>query len=302
MGGRSIQIQTVLYQNEKSALYRSMDSLQRALEICREAGGELDSAHLVYGDASPSPLFTEEEIRAVQEQYRGAFSFDYLYFGFNSGTSKGHNIMAESCNTDYLQIMNPDIILSPRYFLEILKPFHTEELRVGMVEARQTPVEHPKEYDRETGVTAWGTLACAVCITGLYHELGGLDAESFFMYCDDVDFSWRVRLAGYQVIYQPLAVVYHAKRLSERATWQPTKAEMFYSAEAKLMVAYKYSNPRLVKKLLEEYSKSDDPDLRLIAKEFIKKREQNSLPRPIDSDHRVATFIDGAYARHRFFM
>ena len=31
------------------------------------------------------------------------------------------------------------------------------------------------------------------------------------MYCDDVDFSWRVRLLGYKVIYRSDAPVFHAE-------------------------------------------------------------------------------------------
>jgi len=31
----------------------------------------------------------------------------------------------------------------------------------------------------------------------------------FFMYCEDVDLSWRLRLLGYTIIYAPSAVAYH---------------------------------------------------------------------------------------------
>jgi len=31
----------------------------------------------------------------------------------------------------------------------------------------------------------------------------------FFMYCEDVDLSWRLRLLGYRIIFAPDAVVYH---------------------------------------------------------------------------------------------
>jgi len=30
----------------------------------------------------------------------------------------------------------------------------------------------------------------------LFLELQGFDADTFFLYCDDVDLSWRVRLAA----------------------------------------------------------------------------------------------------------
>ncbi len=31
----------------------------------------------------------------------------------------------------------------------------------------------------------------------------------FFMYCEDVDLSWRLRLLGHRILYVPSAIVYH---------------------------------------------------------------------------------------------
>ncbi|WP_182050207.1 glycosyltransferase [Changpingibacter yushuensis] len=42
----------------------------------------------------------------------------------------------------------------------------------------------------------------------VYEELGGFD-ERFFMFYEDVDFGWRVNLAGYSVRYVPTSVAYH---------------------------------------------------------------------------------------------
>jgi GT2 family glycosyltransferase len=33
--------------------------------------------------------------------------------------------------------------------------------------------------------------------------------ESLFMYCEDVDLGWRLRLRGYGCVYAPAGVVYH---------------------------------------------------------------------------------------------
>ena len=91
-----------------------------------------------------------------------------------------------------------------------MEPLKLKE--VGMVEARQTPLEHAKEYNTKTGgETEWASTACTVFKTEVYNKINGFDAETFFLYCDDLDFSWRVRLAGYKIIYMPSAIVYHAK-------------------------------------------------------------------------------------------
>lgn len=42
----------------------------------------------------------------------------------------------------------------------------------------------------------------------MLEEVGLLD-EDFFFSCEDVDLAWRAQLTGWQVIYAPMAVVYH---------------------------------------------------------------------------------------------
>jgi GT2 family glycosyltransferase len=51
----------------------------------------------------------------------------------------------------------------------------------------------------------------SVAIEGEYLD------ESFFMYKEDVDLSWRLRLAGWECWYVPRAVAYHARTSSEPA-------------------------------------------------------------------------------------
>ncbi|MFA5076209.1 MAG: glycosyltransferase family 2 protein [Patescibacteria group bacterium] len=43
----------------------------------------------------------------------------------------------------------------------------------------------------------------------------GLFDEEFWMYHDDLDLSWRLRLAGYQIYLAPLSVVYHKYQFSK---------------------------------------------------------------------------------------
>ena len=43
-----------------------------------------------------------------------------------------------------------------------------------------------------------------------YNKIGGLD-ESYFMYGEDIDYSWRIRLAGFKNYYFPLTHIIHYK-------------------------------------------------------------------------------------------
>src|SRR5213078_2278444 len=46
-------------------------------------------------------------------------------------------------------------------------------------------------------------------------------AESFFLYYEDLDWSWRLRLHGLRVLYQPAGVVHHVGSFSTGGPQSP---------------------------------------------------------------------------------
>ena len=54
----------------------------------------------------------------------------------------------------------------------------------------------------------WASGAAMFVRAGLYHQLGGLD-NYFFAHQEEIDFCWRVQLAGYKVYSCPSSIVYH---------------------------------------------------------------------------------------------
>lgn len=292
-----LQIQSVIYGNEKESLMKAIKALKQAVMVYHRKIGEL-SASLIYGDSSPTPILDNADVLAIKEELGKVMGFQYRVFGFNSGTAKGHNLMAQNTDADVLMIMNPDVILEPNCLCRLLQPFQQED--VGMVEARQTPLEHAKEYNKKTGETEWASTACTVFKTDIYQKINGFDAETFFLYCDDLDFSWRVRLAGYKIIYMPSAIVYHAKTLSLTGTWQPTSAEIYYSAEAAMLLAYKWSNPERAEKLCKMYLQHGGESEKKAAHEFERRKKAGTLPEMIDPDHKIGKFLGDEYCEMRF--
>ncbi len=295
----TIQFQSVLYHNDMKGIYKAMDSLANAVRVARENGHEV-RANLIYGDSSNQPLIDITEKEAIQKRYQDYMEFDYVFFGFNSGSAKGQTLLAQKSKAEYILVTNPDVIVNPRFLVEMMKPF--ENKKVAIVEARQTPVEHAKEYDIETLETDWATGACNIIRRNVFEEVGYYDYHTFFMYCDDVDLSWRVRLAGYKIIYQPNAPVYHAKRISPAGNWQPTSAEIYYSAEAGLFMAYKWSNDEYLNQTLEFFENSENEEYIKAAAEFHKREAEGTLPKRLDPKHKVAKFINGNYTDHRYIV
>lgn len=294
----TLRVHSILYGNEPSRIDQAVAHLERAADIAI-AGGVFSRVALIYGDCSPTPAL-ESTVLAHAKVGSALHGVEHRYFDANLGSAQGHNRLLEDLTDDYVLIMNPDIMMAPNALVELAKSF--ADVRVGMAEAKQLPIEHPKEYDPRTGETSWAATACTMIPVVLIRELGGFDHETFFLYCDDVDFSWRVRLAGKKVVYRPSATAFHDKRLGAKGKWIVGAAEKYYSAEAALMLAYKYHREDIVADVLEYFRTTDDETLLAAAREFETRRETGKLPVQIDSGHEVAVFQDGAYARHRFVM
>ncbi|SDG47347.1 glycosyltransferase [Dyella sp. 333MFSha] len=291
-----LRVQAVLYGNEPEAIIKTVEHLDRAAELAIAAGA-FGQVTLVYGDSSPS-----DELRAsVEDAKRRAVTLadvEYHHFGANRGSAGGHNALLDTGQTDFSILMNPDILFAPTALMELARPF--ADPAVGMTEPKQLPFEHPKDYSLATGETVWASGACTLVRRSLLTELNGYDAATFFLYCDDVDLSWRARLKGYKLIYCPEAAVFHDKRLSSTGEWVAGWAEKYYSAEAGLLLAYKYSRDDLVEKISSHFANSGDEVWLSALDGFNAREREGRLPERLDPNHKVAVFRDGFYARHRF--
>lgn len=297
--GKTLQINSILYLNERHRIAQTIEHLDRAMDHAI-ANGFYSRAVLTYGDCSPKPVFDEDSLETIRAGLYAIERFDYRYFDKNLGSALGHNTLLEDSEGDDVLIINPDIMLAPNAIVELAK--RLGEGRVGMAEAKQLPVEHPKHYDVVTGETSWAATACTLIAGNTIRKLQGFDHESFFLYCDDVDFSWRVRLAGERVAYVPSACAYHDKRLGAGGEWVAGAAERFYSAQAALFLSYKYSREDLTKRWLAEFDATGDENYLKAAASFREREAAGTLPLQLDAEGKVAMFIDGNYAPHRFTL
>jgi GT2 family glycosyltransferase len=295
-----IGVQTLLYRTEPRDIERTLEALNNSAVIGKSES-MCDGFVVMIGDASPTRVLTDEDLVALRERMTHIDELHYAFFDANVGTSVGHNRMAERLPTaDYIITSNPDVVPEPRAIWRMLAAF--DDPTVGMVEAKQLPIEHPKDYDAHTGQTSWATTAFAMTPRELFKQLDGFDSNSFFMYCDDVDYSWRVREAGKKVIYLPSAVVFHDKGLTPDGRWMPTAAEKQFSAEAALFLAHKWSRDDIVARILEHFDQAALPHQVEAARKFRRKLRKGLLVPQRDAAHKVGTFEGNFYAKHRFSL
>lgn len=156
----------------------------------------------------------------------------------NRGFVGGHNQALNYTNTDYVLVLNPDVILNQGYIQHILD-YMIQDNRVGAttgklyrdLESRiidSTGINIKKnrravdrgsgevdqgQYDDERSV--FGVSGAAAVykreMIDMISEDGQFFDESFFAYKEDVDVSWRARLAGWEICFVPKAIAKHER-------------------------------------------------------------------------------------------
>lgn len=294
-GSPTIRLQTVLFMNDADQMKMALESAVNSMSYAK---GTVGGWRIVFGDCSPTPVLDESSQRAFgQIAETAGGTFEYRFFDENLGHGGGHNKLHEDCEEVLTLILNPDGIIAPNTVLELVRSLTPD---VGIVDARQLPMEHPKQYDSETGVASWSSLACALTWSHLFRELGGIDHHTFPMYCDDVDYSWRLRLAGYEAKYCPQARMFHDKRIDRFGVFQAGETEKFSSADAALLLAYKYSRDDVVKRLLRQMESGQSKYELAAVEGFAARRLSGRLPERVDPARKVAEFTGGTYGHHRF--
>jgi hypothetical protein len=294
----SVRVAIVLYENPLDEMWRCLRSLVRSVE---RAGADATAPNVVsisIGDCSSGPMIKDVDLAALRTMAEHRASVDYTWFGRNLGHSAGCNELVRDAPEDALLFLNPDCYVSPRMIGRLLSAMR--DPRVAAVDARQIPCEHPKWFDPVTGEQSWASGACLLVRTPWFREAGGFDATSFPSYVNDVDLSWRLRLAGGRVVHEPNAVVFHDKRLVESATVRPTQIELYEGLLGRLLLATRFSRDDVVAETVELVMAHGSTEQQRAVAEFERRQRDKTLPDTLPDADRVADFLDGEYGRRRF--
>ncbi len=191
----------VTYEPDVALLGRLLASLAEA------AGRPLDRAVFIHDNSARAE--TTAAIAALPMLQEGAFaSVEVARAERNVGFGRGHNANASKGRAPYLLVVNQDCVLEPGALALLLESAEHSPADVAAWELRQIPYEHPKAYDPATLETPWVSGAATLLRRSAFEAVGGFDAR-IFMYGEDVDLSWRLRAAGWRLLYQPRCAVVH---------------------------------------------------------------------------------------------
>jgi hypothetical protein len=170
----------------------------------------------------------------------------------NLGFAGGNNVAYRHASGRYFLLLNSDTVVAPGWLTELVR-YADAHPRAGLIGPkllnpdgtlqyscrrfptlaagifRHTPLERfePKgrftgdylmrEWDHETPREVdWLSGACLLARREMIDQIGGLD-DGYFMYFEDVDWSYRAHEAGWEVHYTPTpAVLHEVGRSSDR--------------------------------------------------------------------------------------
>ncbi len=311
----ALRVQTVRYGGDAPDLLRMLRSLGAALR--RFEGKATARAYTVAigdcgGPEGPHAVIDEKvltEAREILSQVDA--SLDYVAFAANTGHGAGQNLLAKrvarhaGSDSDVTVLLNPDTYLSPNCLATLIGALDSDS--VGIAEARQIPLEHPKSFDPITGDTPWASGCLMALRSSVFDVLGGFE-PAFFLHGDDVDLSWRARLRGLRVRHVPEAAVFHDKRPTDTGFPPPGPQEEYQSALARLLLAHRAERRDVIAGWLNWVDLHGSALQREAAKEFMRRLAAGGLPTTYREALGVSTeqvvsvvcFHEGEYAEHRF--
>ena len=179
---------------------------------------------------------TDDSVSFLQSHYP---SVRILTNAGNYGFAKGYNDGLKHVQADYYVLLNNDVEVHPGWIepmVQLLETnasiaacqpkllqFHQKEqfeyagAAGGWLDYLGYPFARGRIFDvceKDEGQydTAepifWASGAALFVRSGAWHEINGLD-EYFFAHQEEIDFCWRLQLAGYKVYACPQSVVYH---------------------------------------------------------------------------------------------
>lgn len=163
--------------------------------------------------------------------------------GRNLGFAGGNNLGLRHTRGEHVVLLNNDTRVRPGW-LRALVAVAEADPAMGAVTSKLVFMDRPGVIqnagglvltdgsggDRGTGEDdrhqfdareeVFAACGCAVLLTRRMLEDVGTFDDTFFVYYEDTDLSWRMRLRGWQIVYEPAAVVEHVHSGTSQE-WSP---------------------------------------------------------------------------------
>ncbi len=178
----------------------------------------------------------DNSIHMVETEYPDV---DIIQSKKNLGYAGGCNLGIKSCDSKYVVLLNNDTKVEPDWLELMLEAIELED-RIAAVQPKILSIQQTDRFDYcgaaggeidifgypfargrifytlekdygqydTTREIFWATGAAVLLRRSVLENVGLLE-EDFFAHMEEIDLNWRMHLAGYKVVSEPKAVVYH---------------------------------------------------------------------------------------------
>ncbi|MFT2008799.1 glycosyltransferase family 2 protein [Pontibacter sp. 13R65] len=179
---------------------------------------------------------TDESVAYLQAQYP---QVRLIRHSTNLGFCEGYNLALKQVEASYYVLLNSDVEVTPNWVSPVISLMEADE-KVAVCQPKINAYHHPHlfEYAGAAGgmldmlgypfcrgrlfehleedngqyndvqEVFWATGACMFVRASVFHGLGGLE-PAFFAHMEEIDLCWRIRNAGYKIMYQGSSRVLH---------------------------------------------------------------------------------------------
>ncbi|MEO5674338.1 MAG: glycosyltransferase family 2 protein [Chitinophagales bacterium] len=157
----------------------------------------------------------------------------------NFGFARGYNEAIKTVTAEYIVLLNQDVAVSANWLQPLVQMIESDATiaavqpcirghlqrthfeyagaaggwidRYGYTFCRGRifdVVEEDQDQYNTAAEIFWASGACMMVRRKIYEEMGGLDAD-FFAHMEEIDLCWRMKNAGYKIMYCPCSQVYH---------------------------------------------------------------------------------------------
>lgn len=157
----------------------------------------------------------------------------------NRGFAGGYNQAIKEIDADYYVLLNSDVEVTPNWIKPVIQQMESSVLIAacqpkikdynrrtffeyagaagGMIDQFGYPfcrgrifdtIEEDKgQYEHPTEIF-WASGACLFIRSDIFNSFGGFD-EDFFAHMEEIDLCWRIKNAGFKIMYCPSSTIYH---------------------------------------------------------------------------------------------
>lgn len=157
----------------------------------------------------------------------------------NFGYAKGYNVALQNVNSDYLVLLNSDVAVTNTWIEPIIEMMEEDKL-IAACQPKILSFNNPTHFEyagaaggyidnfgyafckgrffdvcekdenqyNKNEEVFWASGAALFIRTQLFKDFEGFDA-SFFAHFEEIDLCWRLKKAGFKIMYNAQSVVYH---------------------------------------------------------------------------------------------